>query len=128
MSSAKPKKQTKAVIGAPTKYRKKYCEEFVELSHEGKTNAQIAAHWGVDRDSLDNWARANPPFFGALKKGKTALEAWFTNFGMNIAGGKMPKANVTAYIWLSKNCIDWRDKRDIQHSIDDIEFEDDDEN
>jgi len=37
----------------------------------------------------------------------------------------MPKANVTAYIWLTKNCCNWADKREVSHSIDDIDFEDD---
>ena len=114
-------------MGAPTKYKKKYCEEFVELSRNGKTKAQIADKWDIDRDTLDNWGRAHPDFLGALKKGRNALESWFTNFGMNVAAGKMPKANVTAYIWLTKNCINWRDKRDVSHSIDDIEFEDENE-
>lgn len=112
--------------GRPTKYLKKYCKEFVDLSRKGKTKTQIADQWDLDRETLAEWGKKHDEFSAALKKGNAALESWYTNFGMNIAAGKMPKANVTAFIWLSKNCIGWRDKQEVKHSIDDIEFEDED--
>lgn len=115
-------------MGRPTKYNKNFHpEEYLRLSRAGKTKTQIADEWDIDFDTIDNWGRKHKEFFGAIKRGRKALEAWYTNFGMNIAAGKMPKANVTAYIWLTKNCIDWRDKKEIQHSVDDIDFEDDDD-
>ena len=115
----KPKKQ-RNLGGRPTKYDPDFHpESYIELSKQGKTSAQITTEWDIHPDTKYEWMRNHKEFSEAVKKGQRALEAWFTNFGMNIAAGKMDKSNVTAYIWLTKNCIGWRDKvENVNYDID----------
>lgn len=115
--------------GKPPKYRKDFHpEDFLRLSKEGKTDIEIAALWGVHRNRIYNWAKSHPEFSEAFKLGRDASEAWYINFGKNIAAGKVKNANVTAYIWLTKNCIGWSDKIEQTNINTDLEWDEEDEN
>ena len=120
------------MAGRPTKYRKAFHpKDYLRLCKEGKTIAQVCAEWEISRDTLNKWGKdkTKKEFTDAIKKGKEAREAWFVNFGMNIAAGQMKGSNVVAYIWLTKNCLGWKDKIENTHIDQDMDFDfgDDDE-
>jgi transposase len=106
----------KAVMGRPTLYRPEYCQKTVELGKLGKSFAQIASHFEVDRVTLDNWAENNPEFFKALSRAKTEAQAWWEQKGMD--GMEADKFN--ALVWKTSVQArfreDYTEKRINEHS------------
>ena len=103
--------------GAKTKYRADFHpEDFIKQSRQGKTLAQIAASWNIDRDSITNWGNKNEEFFRAIKEGRQLAEAWYINIGqMAVLGkvtveGKPVQINLGFFVWMTKNMFNWSDK------------------
>jgi len=78
--------------GRPTSYVPSYCKDVIELGKAGKSKAQMAAAFDVSRQTIDNWADANPDFLEALNRAMAHCQAWwedqaqsglFTPAGMN---------------------------------------------
>ena len=53
MSEDKPAKRP---VGRPTKYKPEYCEQIIQLGKEGKSIAQMASFFDVDKASIFRWA------------------------------------------------------------------------
>lgn len=70
---------------------------------------------GFTRQTLDNWTKAHPEFFDAVKAGQAARTAF-------LEGGLLSKEatgpQVTARIFALKNSApdEWRDKHEVEHS------------
>jgi len=67
----------KRPVGRPSEYDPAFCEQVIAFGKEGYSKAEMAAGLGATRQTLDNWARANPDFLDAVQ---TALEfslAWW---------------------------------------------------
>ncbi len=67
--------------GRPSKYQPEFCDEVVELGREGKSPAQMASHFDVSRQTIDNWAADNPEFLEALTRAKAHSQAWWEDQG-----------------------------------------------
>jgi hypothetical protein len=86
--------------------------EFVRLSREGSTKAEICATWGISRDTLNRWSKEpqKPELSDAIKEGEAAFEAWAVReLKKMISTGARPGA-LGALIWLTKNCLGWTDQ------------------
>jgi hypothetical protein len=69
--------------GRPTKYDPKFHpKDFIEQSKNGKTLAQIALTWDLNRDTIHEWKKKHPKFSDAVKKGRQFCEAWYMNLGL----------------------------------------------
>lgn len=104
-------------IGRPPKYDKEFHpDDFIKLSEQGKTQAQIARAWKVDRDTLTDWGKRHREFSLAQKRGKQAAEAWYMDLGqMAMIGqaminGQKITVNLGMFCWLTKNMFNWRDR------------------
>lgn len=138
-------KQKKNPVGRPPKYKKEYCKQMLDYFKNAKltdVQTEIVASGGkavtiekkvcgdmptiggfaisidTHRATLYEWCRNYSEFRDAFKKCQEIQERWLTLNGL--------KGNVnTAFgIFTAKNVLGWRDKQEIQHSIDDIEFVD----
>jgi len=69
--------------GRPTDYDPAYCERVIELGKAGKSKAQMAAAFDVSRQTIDNWAEANPDFLEALTRAMAHCQAWWEDKGMS---------------------------------------------
>lgn len=69
-------------MGRPSDYLPEHCEAVVELGKQGKSPAQMAAHFDVSRQTIDNWAEAHPEFLEALSRALTHCQAWWEDKGM----------------------------------------------
>ncbi|MBI1620352.1 helix-turn-helix domain-containing protein [Aquamicrobium zhengzhouense] len=67
--------------GRPTRYRPEFCDTVVELGKIGKSKAQMAAHFDVSRQTIDNWAEVNPEFLEALNRAMVHCQAWWEDQG-----------------------------------------------
>lgn len=103
--------------GQPTKYRKDFHPgNFIHLSEQGKTLAQIARIWKVDRDTVQEWKRRHTDFSAAVKKGRELAEAWYIDLGQlamlgqaKIDGQKI-NVNLGWFVWMTKNLFNWSDR------------------
>lgn len=68
-------------MARPTDYDASYCEAVIDLGREGKSKAQMAAHFDVSRQTIDNWAAAHPEFLEALNRAMAHCQAWWENRG-----------------------------------------------
>jgi len=67
--------------GRPTDYDKKYCEIAIEYMKDGKHAIQLAAHLGISKATLYNWANEHEEFLDALNKARTAsAAAWLAKY------------------------------------------------
>ena len=86
--------------------------EFVSLSREGNTKAEICSSWGISRDTLNRWSKdgGKPELSDAINEGEAAFEAWAVReLKKMISIGARPGA-LGALIWLTKNCLGWTDQ------------------
>jgi len=103
--------------GRPTKYRKEFhCDNFITLSEQGKTLAQIAKAWKIDRETLWTWSKKHKEFANAVKRGRQIAEAWYMDLGQaSMLGqakidGQKVNINLGMFCWLTKNMFRWSDR------------------
>lgn len=92
--------------GRPSDYKPEFCEDVIELGKAGKSKAQMAAAFDVSRQTIDNWAIANPAFAAALDRAMAHCQAWWEDKG---AEG-MEKAGFNAAVW--KKSVEARFRED----------------
>lgn len=101
--------------GRPSEYKPDYCETVIDLGRQGKSLAQMASHFDVSRQTIDNWAAAHPDFLEALNRAKVHAQAWWEEKG---ATG-MEVAGFNAAVWKKSMEARFRDdyteKREIDH-------------
>jgi len=114
----KTKKKTKALpepIGRPSKYDPDFHpQSYVLLSEEGKAKAQIAAEWGISRETLREWGKdkKRPEFSCAVRHGDALREAWWIEEGKRIITSG--KGNGHLFAFFMKNINNWTDKRETE--------------
>lgn len=70
-------------IGRPSAYNPSYCDVVVRLGADGYSKARMAAHIGVAKQTIDNWAKAHPDFLDALTRANTLSQAWWEQEAQN---------------------------------------------
>lgn len=100
-------------MGVEYKYHgQKTCDRYIELSEQGKTEAQIAADLNVTVQSLYKWAKKHPEFKQARELGIDKCEAWWADYLQNKGtGDKHTKGDFQAAKWLMMNKFGWTDKQ-----------------
>lgn len=102
--------------GRPTSFKAAYCEDVVTLGKEGKSLAQMCAHFDISRQTIDNWAAAHPEFLEALSRAKAHAQAWWEDQG--VVGMTADKFN--AAVWKksmeARFREDYTERQQIDHS------------
>lgn len=81
--------------GRTPDYDPKFCKTVIELGREGYSKARMAAHIGVAKQTIDNWAKVNPEFLDALSRARTLSQAWWEQE----AQGGLKNRDFNAGIW-----------------------------
>ncbi len=92
--------------GRPSPYEPSYCDEVIDLGKAGKSKAQMAAHFDVSRQTIDNWAASHGEFLEALSRADAHAQAWWEDKGMK--GMEAPGFN--AAVW--KKSVEARFRED----------------
>lgn len=107
--------------GPREKYKKDFHPaDFIEQSKKGKTFAQIAAAWNVDRGTIQEWRKIHPELSRAIAKGRELAEAWYMNLAqagmINRAtiDGKPVQINVRLFSLLVKNMFGWAERQIVK--------------
>lgn len=69
--------------GRPTKYDPSFDEIIVGFGRQGFSKAEMANAFDVVRETLDDWAKANPSFSDALTRAQQCSLAWWENEARN---------------------------------------------
>lgn len=69
------------VVSRPTAYDPSFCDLVLELGADGKGKAEMARAIGVDRGTLDTWAKQHPQFRQAMKTAYDWAMAWWETAG-----------------------------------------------
>jgi hypothetical protein len=64
-----------------SKYKPEYCEQVIALGKEGKSPAEMCAHFDISRQTIDNWAETHPDFLEAYTRAKVHCQAWWEKTG-----------------------------------------------
>jgi transposase len=110
--------------GRPPKYKKEFHpENFIELSKQGKTLAQIAFHWDIARETIYDWQKKHREFSYAVKRGREFSESWYMELGQTAmlnrakVGGEKVNINLGMFCWMTKNMFNWSDKIESKSEI-----------
>ena len=68
--------------GRPSAYDPDFCERVIELGR-GQSKVQMASEFDVSRQTIDNWADANPEFLEALNRAMAHCQAWWEAQGQS---------------------------------------------
>ena len=102
--------------GRPSKYAPELCRRAIDLGRQGKSRTQIAAALDVDRDTLTNWERARPEFFGAMLRARELAQAWWEDEGQKGIWDRQFNANAYRLQVTNRFPNEWRDKQSHEHS------------
>jgi transposase-like protein len=95
----------KRPVGRPSKYKPEYCEQIIELGKLGKSIAQMASHFDVDKASIFRWSEEDEDFRTALARAKAHSQTWWEN----TAQQNMDNRNFNAQLWLKSVASRFRD-------------------
>lgn len=106
-----------SVIGRPTKYDPRYCDEVIRCCTGGASLTSFAAEIGVARRTLHNWAEAHPEFADACEVAHALACRWYEERLRKVADGDGGPGAATAAIFGVKNFggVDFQDRRQLEH-------------
>ena len=96
--------------GRPSKFEDRFVGEAFKFSSIGLSLKDMAYIWSVDQDTITNWKDKYPAFSDALKRGDahkrySLLQAMSANAILFL--------NPTSQIFLAKNWLGMKDRRDV---------------
>lgn len=91
--------QVKRPVGRPTSYDPSLCEAVIELGKKGKSKAQIASHFNVARQTLENWASEYPEFLDALTRAQDFALCWWEDQAQSYMLEDKEGQRLNASIW-----------------------------
>jgi len=82
--------------GRPTKYKPEYCDQVIELGKQGKSIAQMASAFDVDKASIFRWSEESEDFRTALARARAHSQTWWEDQAQK----NMSDRNFNAQLWL----------------------------
>lgn len=104
-------------MGAPAKYKKKYCEELIAHMSRGLSFETFAAVIDCVPRTLYNWEKKFPEFLQAKEKGFVKRAMMIEEHFARVTQGE-GEGNPALMIFRAKNLLGWRDKQEIEHQGD----------
>jgi len=99
--------------GRPTLYKPEYCEKVIQWGKEGKSRTWIAATLDTSRETLDNWAKANPDFLDALSRAKAHEQRWWEDKGQEGLTSDKFNGGVWSKSMAARFPAEWRDNSKV---------------
>jgi len=98
--------------GQPTLYRPEYCEQVIEMGLKGMSVAQMCSSFNITRQTIDNWAAANPEFLEAFMKAKVHMQAHLEAKGYNGLESKDFNASLWKTTMMARFREDYTERRE----------------
>lgn len=122
-SAKQPRASRKGVGGRPTKYEPRFCDEVVADMAEGFSLTAFAGKIGVNRDTIDEWRKVHPEFSEACTRAKAHRLRFWEQTAINVAAkgtGGPGAATVITFGLKNMGDDEWRDKRELAHSFENL--------
>jgi hypothetical protein len=101
--------------GAPTKYKKEYCQKVIDFMAQGYSFEAFAGSIGVCADTVFEWAKVHPEFSDSKKLAYERNRVFWETQGIDgLRSSKNNSFNATVWIFNMKNRFRWRDR--VEHS------------
>ena len=109
-----PKRPPRNGEGRPTKYRRAYCNEVIDVMGTGLSLTAFAGDIGVARSTINEWIDHYPEFSEAVRVAKAKRTLALERGMLTAENGPA----VTARMFALKNADpdEWRDKREHEHT------------
>jgi hypothetical protein len=107
-------KPDKKVMGRPTKYCPEFCEIVIELGKLGKSIAQMASAFEVDKASIYDWAAAHEDFSTSLTRARSEAQAWWEDHGQTGLYSREFNANLWIKSVASRFRDDYTERKETQ--------------
>ena len=108
--------EKKRPVGRPTEYKPEYCNLVVTHMGDGNTFRSFGPVVGVSHQCLYEWIDKHPEFGDAKKVAEDHCEWYWLKLGKAAASGQIENFNATAFVWLTKNILKWRDRSEVAHT------------
>ena len=103
----------------PTKYKKAFNADVVELGRAGKSRAQIATALGVHRATLHRWSRDHVELCDALDQADDLAQAYWEDVLDQATMGLLPGVNARLLeLTLRNRFTDWNTSHKVEKTID----------
>lgn len=97
-------------------YDPSFCDQVIELGKKGKTKTQMAAKFGVSRNTIYDWMNKYPDFQEAMDVAVSAAQNWWEKQLQRQT--KTGEGSATAAIFAMKNQFpdQYKDRKETHHS------------
>lgn len=110
-ASEKPDRKS---LGRPSKYYPEFCEVIIELGKLGKSLAQMASAFEVDKASVLRWEEEYPDFRTALMRARSEAQTWWENHGQMGLYSREFNANLWIKSVASRFRDDYTERKETQ--------------
>ena len=112
-------------VGRPTAYKPEYCDVVIELGKQGYSNAEMAAHFGVAKQTFSQWKGVYPEFADAVTRADALAQSWWEGKAREGLGSNQFNANLFKIIAYNRFRDDYADRKEVkidanhqvQHSV-----------
>lgn len=101
-------------MARPSEYNPDYCEQVIEWGEQGKSVTWMAASLDCSKQTLHNWAAANPEFLDALTRAKTRAQAYWEDMGQQGCLMQGFNGSVWAKSMAARFPEDWRENKGVE--------------
>jgi hypothetical protein len=107
-----------AMVGRPSKYEERFCDELEQFMAQGYSATAFAGHIGVSRATIDNWAKEHQEFMEALHRAKAKRLLEWEKIGLKVAreGGTGGQSTMITFGLKNMGGGEWFDKQQLEHS------------
>lgn len=106
--------QVKPKIGRPPKYDPAFCDVIIELGKQGKSQAQMAAHLDVAKQTITDWANQHREFSDALARANSFAQAHFEDLAQTGLTDNKFNANLFKIIAYNRWRDDYADRKEVK--------------
>lgn len=113
-------------VGRPSEFKQEYCDQLINHMASGLSFEAFAGVLSVSKQTLYNWAEANPEFMDAKKTGLEKCRLFWEKLGVDhiinrsISGAESTSLNTGVYVFNMKNRFpeEWKDKKEVDNTHD----------
>ena len=100
-------------------WKPEYCQALIDHASEGFTFESFAGKIGVGIQTLYNWLESHDDFLEAREKALAISRLALERYALDVFRGITPAKEFPTALWIiwMKNCHGWRDKVELDASV-----------
>lgn len=106
--------EAKPKIGRPTDYKPEFCNAVLDLGRQGYSNAEMAAHFGVAKQTFSQWKGVHPEFADAVTRADALAQSWWEAKAREGVVDNKFNANLFKIIAYNRWRDDYADRKEVK--------------